>query len=140
MRRASIWKADADQIDWADFSIPSPHGMRRISLPTPIEVSASLIRTLLGGVGSNTSEASAASTSNRGRKPAADWDAVELSVQLEIQKRKFPDAENDEAGWNCQADVERFVADLLERRNTPISESTVRFHVGKILNSIKAGN
>ncbi|RWK36639.1 hypothetical protein [Mesorhizobium sp.] len=64
----------------------------------------------------------------RGRKKVADWDAYYLAFKTKIAADGFPDELND-VGWNKQADVERWVTDLLEREGYSAANSTVRGHV-----------
>jgi hypothetical protein len=70
-----------------------------------------------------------------GRPAAADWDVVALAIEQEIDKRGFP--EHGLKGWETQADVERFVADFLQSRNTEVSDSTIRDRVREILNKLR---
>jgi hypothetical protein len=74
-----------------------------------------------------------------GRRPKADWDAVEDALHLQMKSRGMIGLDND-ADWQIKADVERWVSTLLEARNEIVEESTVREHVTKMLARIEAGN
>jgi hypothetical protein len=81
------------------------------------------------------------SVSRRGRRPRADWEAVEIALRDHIKTHDFPNDDNVDLDWRCQADVERWVAQLLDVRNEPIGESRLREKVREILVRIKkAGN
>lgn len=82
-----------------------------------------------------------AQRSTRGRKPAANWDALEDAIRFECNRLDCtpPDADGPQ-NWRTQADVERWAADFLQDRGEGVSESTVRGYVRKILHAIKAGN
>jgi hypothetical protein len=78
--------------------------------------------------------------SRRGRRPGADWDAVGILLREEIKKRGMPTIDNDDPDWRTQADVEGWVAEVLDQRGESKVESTVREHVSQILKEIEAGN
>jgi hypothetical protein len=80
------------------------------------------------------------SVSRRGRRPRADWDAVELAFLEVIKTRGLPDDDNIDPNWRRQADAESWVGQLLEDRGEPIGESWLREKVREILARIKAGN
>ena len=74
-----------------------------------------------------------------GRRPKADWDAVETALRLEIKSRGMIGPDND-ADWQRKADVERWVSKILDERQEGVEESTVRDRVSRMLESIEAGN
>jgi hypothetical protein len=77
--------------------------------------------------------------SKAGRKSTVDWDAVQYALENQIKQRGMFGPDNG-TGWQNQADVERFVADLLSRRGESAVESTIRDNVKAMLKVIKAGN
>jgi len=77
--------------------------------------------------------------SKAGRKSTVDWDAVQCALENQIKQRGMFGPDNG-TGWQSQADVERFVADLLSGRGEKAAEATIREHVKEMLKVIKAGN
>jgi hypothetical protein len=78
--------------------------------------------------------------SRRGRHPRADWEVVELALGQEIDKRGFPNDNNDDPKWRCQADVERWTGHFLVDRQERVGESRIREKVSEMLKRIKAAN
>ncbi len=74
----------------------------------------------------------AAHSKRGGRPPVLDWDAIEAAVHVEIGKRGKPSSENVK-GWQTNADVCRFVADLLEARKEHAADSTIKERVNAML-------
>jgi hypothetical protein len=70
-----------------------------------------------------------------GRPPGADWDIVADAIKTEVKNRGFP--EHGNKGWQTQADVEKFVTDLLLSRREDVSESTIRERVRDILKRLR---
>ena len=77
--------------------------------------------------------------SKAGRKSTVDWDAIQCALENQIKQRGVVGPDNG-TGWRNQADVERFVADLLSGRGEKAAEATIREHVKEMLKVIKAGN
>jgi hypothetical protein len=77
----------------------------------------------------------------RGVPPKADWSAIEEAFRHEVAKRGMPDEMNVD-GWQRQADVERWIADTLVRRERveDVSESTVRRHARGFLSRARKGS
>ncbi|MER8661873.1 hypothetical protein NKH34_12105 [Mesorhizobium sp. M1148] len=73
----------------------------------------------------------------RGRKQAADWEAYFDAFKAKVQAEGYPD-ELNVRGWNMQADVERWVTDLLESEGASAGVSTVRTHVQEFLERIRS--
>jgi len=95
-----------------------------------VQVSAQLLRRLLPE----------APKGKRGRKPSANWEVIDDLLRSEIEKKGFPDRENP-PGWQCQADVERWAAGILDDRRESAVTSTIRSHVSEMLARIReAGN
>ena len=127
---ARTWRARGAAVVWPDFTIDAPAAWRRISAQVPIETSRDRLTSLLRQP----------SKGKGGRPHAADWDdAIALAIEKEVSERGFPDA-GGPAGWQNQADVERWVSILLTDRKQTAGESTIRDHVREILNNIKARN
>jgi hypothetical protein len=62
----------------------------------------------------------------RGAPPKADWSAIEEAFRHEVAKRGMPDETNVD-GWQRQADVERWLDNILIREGVEsISEATLR--------------
>lgn len=62
----------------------------------------------------------------RGTRPKADWSAIEEAFRREVAERGMPDETNDD-DWQRQADVERWLYDMLIREGVEsISEATLR--------------
>lgn len=77
--------------------------------------------------------------SKRGRKQAADWSAYEERLRDKISTDGAPDM-NNVSGWQKQADVERFIRELVEHDGCTAEVSTVRSHVKKMLDRIMVRN
>ncbi|MCV0395921.1 MAG: hypothetical protein K5872_06655 [Rhizobiaceae bacterium] len=74
---------------------------------------------------------------NKGGAPAkADWPAIEEAFQREVQERGLPDALN-EHGWQRQADVERWIADILVREGVEVSETTRKNYARQFLHGAR---
>jgi len=71
-------------------------------------------------------------TSKGGAPPKADWPALEEAFLREVKERGVPELLNVE-GWQRQADVERWIAEMLDRENIDVSETTIRGHARKFL-------
>jgi hypothetical protein len=71
--------------------------------------------------------------SSRGRRPKADWDgSVKNFVFEQLDDNGWPLP--GDAGWSCQADVERAVADHIEKTcGASICESQVRHHTHRLM-------
>ena len=67
-----------------------------------------------------------------GRPPKGDWEAIEDALAARIERDGEPEPRNID-GWQRQADVYRWVADLLVREGVDVSETTIKTHVGKML-------
>jgi hypothetical protein len=135
--RGRRWRANSRAIDWGDFSIEAPATWRRIRAKVPIEASTQLLRFLMGSDQASGSADAALKKNTGGRPPAADWNAIRDALQLEIQRRGLPDQEN-ERGWQTQADVESWVAGALADRRENAGEATIRRHVRAMLDAISA--
>lgn len=72
----------------------------------------------------------------RGRRKAADWEAYFEALKTKIAVVGYPD-ELNVRGWDKQADVERWVTELLEREGCSAGVSTVREYVAKFLARIR---
>jgi LPS sulfotransferase NodH len=74
----------------------------------------------------------------RGRAPAASWDALAEAIKVECELRgAVPYDPDGPQEWQTQADVERWTAAWLERRQETAGESTIRDHVRAILGDLK---
>ncbi|WP_353644220.1 hypothetical protein [Mesorhizobium sp. WSM2239] len=63
---------------------------------------------------------------NRGGAPTkGDWPAIEEAFRRKVQERGLPEPLNED-GWQRQADVERWIADVLAREGTEVSETTLK--------------
>jgi hypothetical protein len=96
-----------------------------------------------GGNGPPTHTPAAQPTQPAGRRgtlPKADWSAIEEAFRHEVAKRGMPDETNDD-GWQLQADVERWLGEILIReRVESISESTLRRHARDFLSRAREGS
>jgi hypothetical protein len=68
-----------------------------------------------------------------GRKPSADWDALEAALELRIRDEGFPTLDNDDENWRCKADVIRWAQDFLEDRKESVERSTVAGRIYEML-------
>jgi hypothetical protein len=76
----------------------------------------------------------------RGARPKADWSAIEEAFRREVAKRGMPDETNVD-GWQRQADVERWLGDILIReRVESISEATLRRRARGFLSRAREGS
>ena len=66
-------------------------------------------------------------TGRRGVPPKADWSAIEEAFRCEVAERGMPDETNVD-GWQRQADVERWLGNILIRERVVVSEATLRRH------------
>ena len=146
-----------DDLDW-ERSCPLPPKRWRIGPAGPqsytwisgweyrsldlIEVAtADVIEVLCGGEADKTqpptSAAPSASRHPRAKAKVA-WKMVEFGLREEIKKRGFPDDDNDDPKWRCQADVERWAREFINARKEHIGESRLREKISDMLKSIKA--
>jgi hypothetical protein len=65
---------------------------------------------------------------------------VEDSIKKRITEKGLPTREDGEMGWQTQADVVRFIHNLLADRKELASDSTVKKHVREILGRLKDQN
>jgi hypothetical protein len=72
----------------------------------------------------------------RGRLPKADWAALEALLEDRINKGGWPDVDNV-PGWQCKADVERYIEAFMQDRREDASESVIRHHVTQMLKRIE---
>jgi hypothetical protein len=70
-----------------------------------------------------------------GRPPTVDWETIEDALALEVKARGVPDRENPK-GWRTQADVERWINNLLSDRGDQASDTTVRDHTREMLSRL----
>jgi hypothetical protein len=70
-----------------------------------------------------------------GRPPGADWEAVEQALRIEVKARGFPEPGNKD--WETQADVERWVANLLQHRKEEVGDTRIRDHVREIIAKLR---
>ena len=75
----------------------------------------------------------------RGTRPKADWPAYEEAFRGEVAKRGMPDETNVD-GWQRQADVERWLGDILIREGVEVSEATLRRHARGFLSRAREGS
>jgi hypothetical protein len=75
----------------------------------------------------------------RGKPPKADWSAIEEAFRREVAERGMPDETNVD-GWQRQADVERWLGDILIRERVEVSESTLRRHAKGFLSRARKGS
>jgi hypothetical protein len=77
----------------------------------------------------------------RGTAPKADWSAIEEAFKREVVERGMPDETNVD-GWQRQADVERWLRNILSSREgvESISESTLRRHAKGFLSRARGGS
>ena len=61
----------------------------------------------------------------RGARPKVDWRAMEEAFRRRVAERGRPDELNVD-GWQTQADVERWLRDMIRREKVEISEATLR--------------
>ncbi|MER9529586.1 hypothetical protein NKI89_07205 [Mesorhizobium sp. M0309] len=78
----------------------------------------------------------AKSQAQRGRRKVADWEDYFEALKTKIAAVGYPDELNVK-GWDKQADVERWVTDLLEREGCSAGVSTVRGYVAEFLARIR---
>jgi hypothetical protein len=64
-------------------------------------------------------------STKRGRKPKADWEAIEEAFAARVLLDGYPDARNVK-GWSQQSDVEEWISGLVEREGVSLAESTLR--------------
>jgi hypothetical protein len=75
----------------------------------------------------------------RGTTPKADWSAIEEAFRHEVAGRGMPDELNVD-GWQRQADVERWLGDILIREEVDVSEATLRRHAKGFLSRAQKGS
>jgi len=74
----------------------------------------------------------------RGRPPVTDWTAIKDLLFEECKRQGGVPSLEIGAGWAVQADAEKFVRDMLDERCEDAASSTVRTHVGSMLNEYEA--
>lgn len=63
---------------------------------------------------------------NKGGRPGkADWPAIEEAFKQEVATRGFPDPLNED-GWRYQADVVRWIEEMLDREGVEVAPSTCK--------------
>jgi hypothetical protein len=76
----------------------------------------------------------------RGTRPKADWPAIEEAFRREVAERGMPDEINVD-GWQRQADVERWLGDILSREGVEsVSEATLRRRAKDFLSRAREGS
>ena len=76
----------------------------------------------------------------RGTAPKADWSAIEEAFRCEVAERGMPDETNVD-GWQRQADVERWLSNILIREPVKkVSEATLRRHAKGFLSRARGGS
>ena len=76
----------------------------------------------------------------RGAPPKADWSAIEEAFRREVAERGMPDETNVD-GWQRQADVERWLSNILIREPVKkVSEATLRRHAKGFLSRARGGS
>jgi hypothetical protein len=76
----------------------------------------------------------------RGAPPKADWSAIEEAFRREVAEHGMPDETNVD-GWQRQADVERWLGDILIREDVEsVSEATLRRHAKDFLSRAREGS
>jgi len=76
----------------------------------------------------------------RGTFPKADWSAIEEAFRREVAERGVPDELNVD-GWQRQADVERWLGNILIREGVEsISEATLRRRAKDFLSRAREGS
>jgi hypothetical protein len=75
----------------------------------------------------------------RGTAPKADWSAIEEAFRREVAERGMPDETNVD-GWQRQADVERWLSDILIRERVEVSEATLRRRAKDFLSRARGGS
>jgi hypothetical protein len=75
----------------------------------------------------------------RGTAPKADWSAIEEAFRRVLAERGMPDETNVD-GWQRQADVERWLSDILIREHVEVSESTLRRRAKDFLSRGREGS
>jgi hypothetical protein len=95
-----------------------------------------------GGNGPPTQTPAAQPTQPAGRRgtaPKADWSAIEEAFRREVAERGMPDETNVD-GWQRQADVERWLSNILIRERVKVSEATLRRHAKGFLSRARGGS
>jgi hypothetical protein len=75
-----------------------------------------------------------------GRKPKADWDALEEALKLRIDEIGFPIPDHDDKNWRRKVDVIGWAQDFLEDRKEQAATTTVAGHIDKMLARLKLRN
>src|SRR5262249_21561550 len=76
----------------------------------------------------------------RGTRPKADWSAIEEAFRRVVAERGMPDELNVD-GWQRQADVERWLGNILSRESVEsVSESTLRRRAKDFLSRAREGS
>ena len=74
----------------------------------------------------------------RGRRPKIEWDRVRDFVHTKLEYHGLPQSGDPE--WSCQADVERAVAEFIEKRfDIHLAVSTIRARTAKFIAEWQAG-
>lgn len=76
--------------------------------------------------------ASGSPKDRRGGKEKADWDAYRQEFVQKVATDGFPDKNNVE-GWQWQADVQRWLADLVQRDGYDVAASTLARHAKELM-------
>jgi hypothetical protein len=74
-----------------------------------------------------------------GRKPLADWDALEAALELRIDESGLPTPDHEGKKWRCRADVIRWAEDFLEDRKESVAQTTVAGRIDEMLRRLKSG-
>jgi hypothetical protein len=74
-----------------------------------------------------------------GRKPKADWDALEAALKLRIDDIGYPTPDHADKNWRRREDVIRWAQDLLEDRKEPVARTTVAGQIDGMLARLKPG-
>src|SRR5262245_1664182 len=76
----------------------------------------------------------------RGTSPKADWSAIEEAFRREVAERGMPDEINVD-GWQRQADIERWLGNILIREGVEsVSEATLRRRAKDFLSRAREGS
>ena len=75
----------------------------------------------------------------RGVPPKADWSAIEETFRCKVAECGMPDETNVD-GWQRQADVERWLSNILIRERVKVSEATLRRHAKGFLSRARGGS
>lgn len=83
-------------------------------------------------------DGSAIADRNKGGAPAkADWPAIEEAFMREVKLRGLPDDTNVD-GWQRQADVVRWIADMVQRDGDDVGDTTLKIRAREFLKRARA--